>query len=212
MLAFCGQETSKDVFARYCLLASDVFVSTALYESNPLSAPIFRLPHSVIVRLAVALKVNAERRTRKVRRRNRSYAAQKGKDMDEGRQQSRALDRVDIEEVRGNRAQIRRARESKREREDRERKAAAVRNPLSSALASDGIVGNGDFPVCRHVTECRIEVLGLDLPRKSVNERGSKKQARPRLRKTTTTMRMNDDSGTGFLLSSRRSLSLVEID
>lgn len=67
----------------------------------------------------------------------------------------RALDRVDIAESRLEETGTEREREIER---GSRAKAAVVRKLLSSALPSDEIVGNRDFPVCRRVTGCRFDV------------------------------------------------------
>lgn len=93
------------------------------------------------------------------------------RDVDEGRQRSRTRSgRHCGKPARRNRNGGMREEERERDGEkDAERgsraKAAAVRKPLSSALPSDEIVGNRDFPVCRRVTECRFEVVSR-LPQK----------------------------------------------
>lgn len=98
-----------------------------------------------------------------LRKKPRRSCAEK-RDMDEGRQRSR---------TRPGRHCGKPARRNRRNGETGGRKtergsrakAAAVRKPLSSALPSDEIVGNRDFPVCRRVTECRFEAASR-LPRK----------------------------------------------
>lgn len=130
------------------------------------------------------------------------------RDMDEGRQRSRTRPgRHCGKPVRRNRNGQMRVGEKERERERKtERgsraKAATVQKPLSSALPSDEIVGNRDFPVCRRVTECRFEVVSR-LPRKigqrarieetsaarTEDDRGQRRRRRRRRRRQEATAR-----------------------
>jgi len=89
-----------------------------------------------------------------------------------------ALNRVDIAE-----ADPWKRRNKKENRANES--ATVVRNLLSSALPSDEIVGNRDFPVCRRVTECRFEVSSQPSP----TEIGQ----RARIEETSATNRNGDD-------------------
>lgn len=80
-----------------------------------------------------------------------------------------------------------------------------MRKPLSSALPSDEIVGNRDFPVCRRVTECRFEVVSR-LPRK-IGQRAIGSKEPVRRNKTAGPSNNHDDEDETLLLSSRRCLS-----